>query len=80
MTAIESQLMERLKKLPPSRVAEVFDFVEFLASREERAAAAQRLTEGMARLDALNLPPVSEDEVEAEVQAARLARRAQHDA
>jgi Protein of unknown function (DUF2281) len=80
MTAIELQLMERLKKLPPSRVAEVFDFVEFLASREERAAAAQRLTEGMARLDALNLPPVSEDEVEAEVQAARLARRAQQDA
>lgn len=80
MTAIELQLMERLKKLSPSRVAEVFDFVEFLASREERAAAAQRLTEGMARLDALNLPPVSEDEVEAEVQAARLARRAQQDA
>ncbi|WP_243738563.1 DUF2281 domain-containing protein [Aquabacterium commune] len=80
MTAIELQLMERLKKLSPSRVAEVFDFVEFLASREERAAAAQRLTEGMARLDALNLPPVSEDEVEAEVQAARLARRAQQGA
>lgn len=77
MTVIESQLMERLKKLPPSRVAEVFDFVEFLASREERSAAAQRLTDSMARLDALNLPPVSEDEIEEEVQAARLARRAQ---
>ena len=75
MTAIESQLIERLKKLPPSRVAEVVDFVEFLASREERAAAAQRLTEGLARLDALNLPLVSEDEVEEEVQAARRERR-----
>jgi Protein of unknown function (DUF2281) len=53
MTSIESQLIERLKKLPPSRVAEVVDFVEFLAVREERAAAAQRLTEGLARLDAL---------------------------
>jgi len=71
MTAIESQLLDRLKKLPPSRVAEVIDFVEFLAAREERAAAAQRLTEGLARLDALNLPAVSEDEVEDEVQAAR---------
>ena len=83
MTAIESQLIERLKKLPPSRVAEVVDFVEFLASREERAAAALRLTDGLARLDALNLPPVSEDEVEAEVQAARRERRdgrAQHGA
>ena len=78
MTAIEVQLMERLKKLPPARVAEVVDFVEFLASREERAAAAQRLTEGLARLDALNLPPLSEDEVEAEIQASRQARRAQH--
>lgn len=75
MTPIESQLMERLKKLPPSRVAEVVDFVEFLTAREERAAAAQRLTEGLARLDALNLPPVSEDEVEDEVQAARRERR-----
>ncbi len=75
MTAIESQLIERLKKLPPSRVAEVVDFVEFLAAREERAAAAQRLTEGLARLDALNLPPISEDEIEEEVQAARRERR-----
>lgn len=80
MTAIESQLIERLKKLPPNRVAEVVDFVEFLAAREERAAAAQRLTEGLARLDALNLSPISEDEVEDEVQAARRARRSQQGA
>ena len=80
MTAIESQLIERLKKLPPSRVAEVADFVEFLAAREERAAAAQRLTEGLARLDALNLPPISEDAVEDEVQAARRERRARQGA
>ncbi len=75
MTAIEAQLIERLKKLPPSRVAEVVDFVEFLASREERTAAAQRLTEGLARLDALKLPTVSDDEIEDEIQAARQERR-----
>ena len=75
MTAIEAQLIERLKKLPPSRVAEVADFVEFLASREERAAAARRLTEGLARLDALKLQDIAEDEVEAEIQAVRLQRR-----
>jgi hypothetical protein len=80
MTAIEAQLIERLKKLPPSRVAEVVDFVEFLAAREERAAAAQRLTEGLARLDALDLPPVSEDEIEDEIQATRRDRRAQNGA
>ena len=80
MTAIEARLIEQLKKLPPQRVAEVVDFVEFLASREERAAAAQRLTEGLARLDALKLPPVSEDEVEAEIQAARQERHARQGA
>lgn len=76
MTAIESQLIERLKKLPPGRVAEVVDFVEFLAAREERAAAAQRLSEGLARLDALNLPPISEDEVADGVAAVRRERHA----
>ena len=75
MTAIEVQLIERLKKLPPSRVAEVVDFVEFLSQREERAAAAQRLTEGLARLDALKLPAISEDETEEEIQASRKDRQ-----
>lgn len=80
MTAIEAKLIETLKKLPPGRVAEVVDFVEFLAAREERAAAAQRLSESLAKLDALNLPPISEEEVEAEVQAARCERRARQGA
>ena len=80
MTAIESQLIERLKKLPPNRVAEVVDFVEFPAEREERTSAARRLTEGLARLDALNLPPISEDEVADEVRAARHERRARQGA
>lgn len=74
MTVIESQLIQKLRKLPPNRLAEVVDFVEFLAAREERSAAAQRLAESMARLDALNLPSLSEDEVETELQAARRNR------
>ncbi len=74
MTAIESQLIERLKKLPPNRVAEVIDFVEFLAAREERAAAALRLTKNLTKLDALNLPAISESEVDEELEAARRAR------
>jgi hypothetical protein len=76
MTALESRLMQRLKVLPPERVAEVVDFVEFLASRVQRDAAAQRLSDAMARLDALGLPPISDDEIEEEVQAARLERYA----
>lgn len=76
MTAIETRLIERLKQLPPGRVAEVVDFVEFLAAREQRAAAAQRLGEAFAKIDALNLAPMSEDEIEAEVQASRQERQA----
>jgi hypothetical protein len=55
-------------------------FVEFLAAREERAAAAQRLSASLARLDALGLPDITEDEVEAEIQAARQERRSRQDA
>ena len=80
MTAIEAQLMERLKKLPPSRVAEVADFVDFLASREERADAAHRLTQSLAKLDGLDLPPITEDDVEMEIQTARQQRRSRQGA
>lgn len=80
MTAIESNLIEKLKRLPPARVAEVVDFVDFLAAREERNAAATRLTQAMSQLDALNLPPITDDEIEQEVQAARRERRARHGA
>jgi len=75
MTAIEVRLIEQLKKLSPTRMAEVLDFVDFLAAREDRAAAAQRLTESLAKLDALKLPAVTDEEVAAEVQAVRQERR-----
>ena len=79
MTAIEVQLVARVKKLPPNRVAEVVDFVDFLAAREERTAAARRLSESLAKLDALKLLLLSEDEIrheiEHEIEAARHGRR-----
>lgn len=72
-------LIEKIRQLPPQRLAEVEDFVDFLRTREERAAAGARLGESLARLDALNLPPFSDDEIAAEIRAAheqRAARRA----
>lgn len=75
MTALESRLLRQLKKLPPDRIAEVVDFVEFLAAREERQVAAQRVGESMASLHALDLPPMSEEEIEDAVQDARRGRR-----
>jgi hypothetical protein len=32
----EQALIEKLKRLPPERIAEVEDFVDFLQSRDER--------------------------------------------
>jgi len=76
MAAIEPSLIQKLQKLPPQRLAEVADFVDFLAAREERATAAARLGDSLAKLDALNLPSLSDEEIEAEIQAARKERTA----
>ena len=76
MSTVEPTLIQKLQKLPPQRLAEVADFVEFLAAREARAEAGARLGESLAKLDALNLPPLSDEEIEAEIQAARQDRAA----
>lgn len=70
-------LVEKLKDLPPERVAEVEDFVDFLRTREEEArdGAADRLGKAMSKLAALDLPPLNEDEVQAEIDAVRRERR-----
>ncbi|AGA32431.1 hypothetical protein TVNIR_0737 [Thioalkalivibrio nitratireducens DSM 14787] len=77
MDTSPERLLEKLKNLPPQRLSEVEDFVDFLKGRDERAraAASRRLGEAMARLDALSLPPLTADEVQAEIQAARAERR-----
>jgi hypothetical protein len=70
-------LIEKLKNLPPERMAEVEDFIDFLRTREDgaRDAAADRLGDAMAKLAALDFPPMSEDEVQAEIDTARRERR-----
>lgn len=77
--AIEA-LIEKLKSLPPKQREEVEDFVDFLKSRKEHARdeAAQRLGEAFARLDALNLPPLTSEEVQTEIDAVRAERRVNH--
>jgi hypothetical protein len=37
-------LMEKLKRLPPERMAEVEDFVDFLRTRDEERALARAAT------------------------------------
>ena len=42
----EEELLEKIRRLPPERVAEVEDFVDFLRLRDEE----QKLTEAASRL------------------------------
>lgn len=74
MAAIAPTLIQKLQALPPQRLAEVEDFVTFLAVREVHATAGARLGDSLAKLDALNLPPLSDQEIEAEIAAARRER------
>jgi hypothetical protein len=70
-----------LRTLPPTRLAEVEDFIDFLKAREERTRdeAAQRLGEAFGKLDALNAPAMTSEEVQAEIDVARAERRARAD-
>lgn len=82
MNARRDQLLiEKLKSLPPEQRAEVEDFVDFLKTRRERSRdeAARRLGEAFAKLDALKQPLMSPEDVQAEIDSVRAARR-DHDA
>lgn len=78
MSASAELVYEKIKALPPQRLAEVADFVDFLQVRDEnlRVEAGLRLGLAMDKLDALNLPSMSTDEVQAEINASRADQRA----
>jgi hypothetical protein len=69
-------LMEKIKALPPERLSEVEDFVDFLAARTQRVAALDRLLAIAPALEAAGAPSMTEEEIQAEVDAVRAARRA----
>jgi hypothetical protein len=77
----EKTLLEKLRSLPEARLAEVEDFVDFLKAREERSRdeASRRLGNAFAKLDALQTPPLTSDEIQVEIDAARDERRARAD-
>lgn len=76
MPAIAPTLIRKLESLPQQRLAEVEHFVEFLAVREGRAAASERLGEALAKLDAANLPPLTDEDIDTEITAVRQERAA----
>ena len=73
---VEQSLMAKLKRLSPQQVAEVEDFVEFLAAKSSKRAAIERLLAVAPAFEAAGIAPMSEQEVAAEVKAARVERRA----
>jgi hypothetical protein len=76
MSMTDQVLIETLKSLPAQQRAEVEDFVEFLAAKAKKRAAWDRLLAIAPALEAAGVQPMSEEEVAAEVKAARAERRA----
>ncbi|MBK6728722.1 MAG: hypothetical protein IPG63_16130 [Xanthomonadales bacterium] len=76
MSANPDVLYEKLKALPPQRRAEVEDFMDFLARKEAQIAALDRLMAIAPAMEAAGLQPMTEEEIQSEIQAARAERRA----
>jgi hypothetical protein len=73
---IEQAILEKLKRLPPDQVAEVENFVEFLAAKAQKRSALERLLAIAPALTAAGAEPMSEEDIAAEVKAARAERHA----
>lgn len=77
---VEQDLISKLRTLSPQQVAEVEDFVEFLAGKAKKRAALDRLLSIAPALEAAGVAPMTEEEITAEVKAARLALRTREQA
>ena len=77
---VERDLIAKIKALSPQQVAEVEDFVEFLAAKSKRRAAFDRLLAIAPALEAAGVEPMTEGEIADEVRAARAERRARQQA
>ena len=71
MSMTDQVLIETLKSLLPQQRAEVEGFVEFLAAKTKKHAAFARLLAIAPALEAAGVAPMSEEEVAAEIKAAR---------
>lgn len=73
--AVEQALLSKIRALSPEQVAEVEGFVEFLAARSRKNAALDRLLAIAPALEAAGVQPMSDEDIAAEVKAARAERR-----
>lgn len=74
MSDVQS-LIDKIKMLPNERLSEVEDFVDFIATKSRRRAALDRLLAVAPALEAAGIPPLTDDEIVAEVKAVRAERR-----
>lgn len=72
---VEQSLLSKLRVLSPQQVAEVEDFVEFLAAKSRKRQALDRLLAVAPAIEAANaaagVQGLSDAEIEAEVMAVR---------
>ena len=76
MSARDDQmLIEKLKSLLPQQRAEVEDFVDFLSAKNRKRTALDRLLAIAPAVEAAGIAPMSDEEIAAEIKAARAERR-----
>ena len=68
-------LLAKLKILPPERLGQVADFVEFLATQEQRRQAGEEQCAMWVRMPQEELTDEIEQQIVAEVRAYRVERR-----
>lgn len=73
--SIEQTLISKIRMLSSQQVAEVEDFVEFLAAKAGRSSALDRLLSIAPALEAAGAAQMTDEEITAEVKAARAERR-----
>ena len=73
--AVEQSLISKLRVLSPAQVAEVEDFVEFLAAKSRKRQALDRLLAVAPAIEvanaAMGTQPLNEAEIKAEARAVR---------
>lgn len=72
-------LIDKIRTLPEKSLAEVESFVDFVATRERRLAALDRVLAIAPALEAAGAEPITEADIAAEVKASRIERRAHAD-
>lgn len=64
MTVSEQVLIEKIKQLPPERMAEVEDFVDFLCAKESQEQD-QRLTQAATKISEASFSAVWDNDADA---------------